>query len=156
MATICHNHISATTYLPTPNSRQAIPVAATFIDIHHLWHNTVTHFSLDAQGNSRIRHGPMSFLFGRARARTAADLPKQAREHVLKLDGPTGTAKVLVELCRAYDHKESATPAGSVLRELLKNEAAAAVILYDDGDAPGSSAKGLNAIDRDRPQSGRG
>ncbi|KAK8143197.1 hypothetical protein G3M48_007587 [Beauveria asiatica] len=133
----------------------------------------------------------MSFLFGRARARTAADLPKQAREHVLKLDGPTGTAKaeelsrvlaqmkvilqgtqgtyihppgsnqpldfcVLVELCRAYDHKESATPAGSVLRELLKNEAAAAVILYDDGDAPGSSAKGLNAIDRDRPQSGRG
>lgn len=64
--------------------------------------------------------------------------------------------QVLVELCRAYDYKESATPAGSVLRELLKNEAAAAVILYDDGDAPGSSAKGLNAIDRDRPQSGRG
>jgi len=64
--------------------------------------------------------------------------------------------QVLVELCRAYDHKESATPAGSVLRELLKNEAAAAVILYDDGDEPGSSAKGLNAIDRDRPQSGRG
>jgi calcium binding protein 39 len=64
--------------------------------------------------------------------------------------------QVLVELCRGYDHKESATPAGSVLRELLKNEAAAAVILYDDGDAPGSSAKGLNAIDRDRPQSGRG
>ena len=64
--------------------------------------------------------------------------------------------QVLVELCRAYEHKESATPAGSVLRELLKNEAAAAVILYDDGDEPGSSAKGLNAIDRDRPQSGRG
>lgn len=37
----------------------------------------------------------MSFLFGRARARTAADLPKQAREHVLKLDGPAGAAKVL-------------------------------------------------------------
>lgn len=64
--------------------------------------------------------------------------------------------QVLVELCRAYDHKESAIPAGSVLRELLKNEAAAAIILYDDGDEPGSSAKGLNAIDRDRPQSGRG
>lgn len=64
--------------------------------------------------------------------------------------------QVLVELCRGYDHKESATPAGSVLRELLKNEAAAAIILYDDGDEPGSSSKGLNAIDRDRPQSGRG
>jgi hypothetical protein len=43
-----------------------------------------------------------------------------------------------------------------VLRELLKNEAAAAVILYDDGDEPGSSSKGLNAIDRERPQTGRG
>lgn len=64
--------------------------------------------------------------------------------------------QVLVELCRAYDHKESAMPAGSVLRELLKSEAAATVILYDDGDEPGSSAKGLNAIDRERPQSGRG
>lgn len=64
--------------------------------------------------------------------------------------------QVLVELCRGYDHKESATPAGSVLRELLKNEAAAAIILYDDGDEPGSSSKGLNAIDRERPQSGRG
>ncbi|CAG9941916.1 unnamed protein product [Clonostachys rosea f. rosea IK726] len=188
------------------------------------------------------------FQFGRAKSRPTADLPRQAREHVSRLDGPNGAAKaeelarvlsqmklvlqgtqeadsspeqtyqlvtglidedllhllavnlyrlpfearkdtqvifsyvfrfrpaaaapksdpialsyvvcnrpqVLVELCRAYDHKESATPAGSVLRELLKNEAAAAIILYDDGDAPGSSSKGLNAIDRDRPQSGRG
>jgi calcium binding protein 39 len=36
----------------------------------------------------------MSFLFGRARTRTVADLPKQAREHVLKLEGPQGPAKV--------------------------------------------------------------
>ncbi|CEJ81303.1 Putative Conidiophore development protein hymA [[Torrubiella] hemipterigena] len=190
----------------------------------------------------------MSFLFGRARSRVVADLPRQARENILKLDGPNGSSKaeelarvltqmkvllqgtqdtesspeqiyqlvssmieedflhllavnlyrlpfesrkdaqiifsyvfrfrpasaapksdplalsyvvctrpqVLVELCKGYDHKESATPAGSVLRELLKNEAAAAIILYDDGDEPGSSSKGLNAIDRDRPQTGRG
>ncbi|KAG6032956.1 hypothetical protein E4U41_007046 [Claviceps citrina] len=199
----------------------------------------------------------MSFLFGRARSRATADLPRQAREHVVRLEIPNAAVKaeelarvlsqmklvlqgtqgiqlltnvadtdsspeqmyqlvtgiidedllhllavnlfrlpfearkdtqvifsyvfrfrpvsaapksdaialsyvvcnrpqVLVELCRAYDHKESAMPAGSVLRELIKNEAAAAVILYDDGDEPGSSAKGLNAIDRERPQSGRG
>ncbi|KAL6879612.1 conidiophore development protein hymA [Trichoderma longibrachiatum] len=190
----------------------------------------------------------MSFLFGRGRSRAAADLPRQARDHILKLESPNGVSKaeelarvlnqmkvvlqgtqetesspeqiyqlvtalidedllhllatnlyrlpfesrkdtqvifsyvfrfrpaaaapksdpialsyvvcnrpqVLVELCRAYDHKESATPAGSVLRELIKNEAAAAIILYDDGDEPGSSCKGLNAIDRNRPQSGRG
>ena len=48
--------------------------------------------------------------------------------------------EVVVELCRGYEHKESATPAGSVLREVLKNEAAAAVILYDNGDEPGSSS----------------
>ncbi|PFH55022.1 hypothetical protein XA68_11019 [Ophiocordyceps unilateralis] len=64
--------------------------------------------------------------------------------------------QVLIELCQAYEHKESATPAGSVLRELLKNEDAASIILHDDGDEPGSSAKGLNSIDRERPQSGRG
>lgn len=64
--------------------------------------------------------------------------------------------QVLVELCKGYDRKESATPAGSVLREVLKNEAAAAIILYDDGDEPGSSARGFNAIDRERRQSGKG
>jgi calcium binding protein 39 len=64
--------------------------------------------------------------------------------------------QVLIELCRAYDHKESATPAGSVLREVLKNERAAAVVLYEDGEEPGSSLKGVDAIDRDKPQSGKG
>lgn len=64
--------------------------------------------------------------------------------------------QVLVELCKGYDHKESATPAGSVLREVIKSEAAAAIILYDDGDEPGSSAHGPMAIDRDRLQSGNG
>ncbi|KAJ2987725.1 hypothetical protein NUW58_g4345 [Xylaria curta] len=64
--------------------------------------------------------------------------------------------EVLLELCRGYEHKESATPAGSVLREVLKNEAAAAIILYDDGEQPGSSLKGVTAIDRERPQTGSG
>jgi len=64
--------------------------------------------------------------------------------------------QVLLELCRGYDSKESATPAGTVLREVLKNEAVAAIILYDDGEEPGSSSKGVVAIDRERPQSGNG
>lgn len=64
--------------------------------------------------------------------------------------------QVLIELCKAYDHKESATPAGSVLREILKHEAAAAVVLYDDGEEQGSSSKGIKGIDQDRPQSGNG
>ncbi|CAP71060.1 uncharacterized protein PODANS_6_4300 [Podospora anserina S mat+] len=64
--------------------------------------------------------------------------------------------QVLVELCKSYDHKESATPAGTILREVLKNEAAAAVILYDDGDEMGSSSRGLGAINPERPQTGNG
>ncbi|OLN95384.1 Conidiophore development protein hymA [Colletotrichum chlorophyti] len=64
--------------------------------------------------------------------------------------------QVLLELCRGYEHKESATPAGSVLREVLKSEAAAAIILYDDNEESGSSNKGINLIDRDRRQSGNG
>ncbi|EGO57153.1 hypothetical protein NEUTE1DRAFT_123487 [Neurospora tetrasperma FGSC 2508] len=191
----------------------------------------------------------MSFLFGRARTRTnVSDLPRQAREHVVKLDqGPQGKVEelakvlsqmkqllqgtheqeaslehqyqlvtgmieedllyllainlyrlpfdsrkdtqvifsyvfrfrppnaparaeplalayvverrpqVLIELCKGYDHKESAQHAGTVLKELIKSsEAATAVILHDDGDEPGSSARGVGAIDKNRKQTGNG
>ncbi|TDZ29460.1 Conidiophore development protein hymA [Colletotrichum spinosum] len=64
--------------------------------------------------------------------------------------------QVLLELCHGYEHKESATPAGAVLREVLKSEAAAAIILYDDNEESGSSNKGINLIDKDRRQSGSG
>ena len=66
---------------------------------------------------------------------------------------------VLVALCHGYDHKESATTAGSILREVLKHEAAAAVVLYDDGDEDpnsGSSFGGAAKINVNRVQSGRG
>ncbi|KAK1774549.1 Mo25-like protein [Copromyces sp. CBS 386.78] len=65
--------------------------------------------------------------------------------------------QVLIELCKGYDHKESAQHAGTVLKELIKtSEAATAVILHDDGDDEGSSARGVAAIDRNRKQSGTG
>ncbi len=65
--------------------------------------------------------------------------------------------EVLVELCNGYDHKESATPAGTVLREILKSDAAAAIILYDDPNEDGqSNAKGLTGINPEAKQSGRG
>ncbi|KAJ2907127.1 hypothetical protein MKZ38_007642 [Zalerion maritima] len=64
--------------------------------------------------------------------------------------------QVLIELCKGYEHRESAIPAGYVLREVLKNEAAAAVILYDDGEYDGPGMKGLTTIDRDRPSNGNG
>ncbi|KAI1000898.1 Conidiophore development protein [Podosphaera aphanis] len=65
--------------------------------------------------------------------------------------------EILVELCNGYDRKESATPAGTILREVIKSEAAAAIILYDDPSRDGySPSKGLNGMDPDVIQSGRG
>lgn len=64
--------------------------------------------------------------------------------------------EVLVELCNGYDHKESATPAGTVLREVLKSDAAAAIILYHDPSDVGQSSKGLTGIQPEVKQSGKG
>jgi calcium binding protein 39 len=63
---------------------------------------------------------------------------------------------VLVELCNGYTYKESAMPAGAVLREVLKSDAAAAIILYDDPGEGSSSSKGLSGIQLEVQQSGRG
>jgi len=60
-----------------------------------------------------------------------------------------------VELCNGYDHKESATPAGTVLREVLKSDSAAAIILYDDPEGNRTS-KGLTGVQPEAKQSGKG
>ncbi|EPE34136.1 ARM repeat-containing protein [Glarea lozoyensis ATCC 20868] len=104
-------------------------------------------------------------------------LPFEARKdaqvifsYVLRFRPPTASPKsepialswvinnrpeVFVELCNGYDHKESATPAGTVLREVLKSEQAAAIILYDDPTENGNS-KGLTGIQLETRQSGKG
>lgn len=91
--------------------------------------------------------------------------------HVLRFRPPTTSPKseppalsyvinnrseVLVELCKGYDHKESAMAAGTVLREVLKSDAAAALILYDDSTEGGGGSKGLNGIQIDVQQTGSG
>lgn len=64
--------------------------------------------------------------------------------------------EVLVELCNGYDHKEGATPAGTVLREVLKSEKAAAIILYDDPNENAPGSKGITGINPELKQSGNG
>jgi len=63
--------------------------------------------------------------------------------------------EVLVELCKGYEHKESALPAGLVLREVLKNESATAMILYHDPLSTESS-KGIAAINPEAKENGQG
>ena len=64
--------------------------------------------------------------------------------------------EVLVALCNGYDHKECATAAGTVLREVLKSDAAAAIILYDDPSDGAPGGKGLTVIQPEAKQSGNG
>lgn len=64
--------------------------------------------------------------------------------------------EVLVELCNGYNHRESAIPAGTVLREVLKSEAATGIILYDDSAEGSPSAKGVTGIQAEARQSGKG
>ena len=48
--------------------------------------------------------------------------------------------ETVINLCQGYEHKESAMPCGVVLREALKNETIAAIILYDDSPGHASIA----------------
>lgn len=61
-----------------------------------------------------------------------------------------------MELCAGYNHKESALPAGTVLREVLKSDAVAAIILYDEPSDGNNASKGLSGINVDVPQTGKG
>ena len=63
--------------------------------------------------------------------------------------------EVVVELCRGYDHRESAMPCGIVLREALKHDPVAAIILYDQSTKDGMAAK-VDDIDFQRKQTGEG
>ena len=103
-------------------------------------------------------------------------LPFEARKdsqtifsYVLRFRPPNSTAEdapalafvidqrpeVIVELCRGYAQRESAMPCGVVLREILKHEAVAAIILYDQS-LEGEPAVRYNDIDTSTQQSGNG
>ncbi|KAI9772192.1 MAG: hypothetical protein M1839_002510 [Geoglossum umbratile] len=71
--------------------------------------------------------------------------------------------EVIVALCRGYEHRESAMSCGTVLREVLKHDAVAAIILYNEpkGGSPniangGNAGKGVTAIQYEIPQTGQG
>lgn len=63
--------------------------------------------------------------------------------------------EVIVELCRGYEHRESAMPCGVVLREALKHDAVAEIILYDQSVKGGKVAR-INDIDLGEQQTGNG
>ena len=63
--------------------------------------------------------------------------------------------EVIVELCRGYEHRESAMPCGVVLREALKHESVATIIIHDQSQGDEKTIR-LEEIDVDEIQSGDG
>ena len=63
--------------------------------------------------------------------------------------------EIIIALCRGYDRRESAMPCGGVLREALKYDAIAALLLYDEPTADGKT-RDLASVNPDLPSSGEG
>jgi calcium binding protein 39 len=63
--------------------------------------------------------------------------------------------EILVELCRGYENSLSAMPCGTILREALRFESVAAVILYDES-GEGEPATVVQNIQVEKIQSGDG
>ncbi|KAF1981191.1 Mo25-domain-containing protein [Aulographum hederae CBS 113979] len=62
---------------------------------------------------------------------------------------------ILTALCNGYEHRESAAPCGGILREALKHDAIAALILYNEPGPEGQNMD-LGNIDPMVPSSGDG
>ena len=63
--------------------------------------------------------------------------------------------EIIIELCRGYEHKETASPCGTVLREILKNEPVTAIVLYDESKKGERAIRG-DEVDLEVAQSGEG
>lgn len=61
---------------------------------------------------------------------------------------------IIIALCRGYDRRESAMPCGGVLREALKYDAIAALLLYDEGEE--GKQLDLANVNPDIPATGNG
>ena len=63
--------------------------------------------------------------------------------------------EVIIELCRGYEHRESALACGMVLRDILKHESVAIIILHNQSGKDEHAAK-INEIDFGAIQTGEG
>ncbi|KAK1063748.1 Hym1p [Friedmanniomyces endolithicus] len=65
--------------------------------------------------------------------------------------------EIIIALCNGYDRRESASPCGGILKEALKWDAVAAVILYDEPAEPnGKTIDIYNDVDVTKPSTGQG
>ncbi|USW55919.1 Putative armadillo-like helical protein [Septoria linicola] len=64
--------------------------------------------------------------------------------------------EIIVALCNGYERRESASACGGILKEALKHDAVAAVILYDEPRADGKTQDIYNDVDVSQKASGNG
>ena len=63
--------------------------------------------------------------------------------------------EIIISLCKGYDRRESAMPCGGVLREALKYDTIAALLLYDE-PTPDGKIRDLAAVNPDIASTGEG
>ncbi|KAF2720118.1 Mo25-like protein [Polychaeton citri CBS 116435] len=64
--------------------------------------------------------------------------------------------EIIISLCNGYEKKESASSCGGILKEILRYDAVAAVILYDEPSSDGRTVDIFNDVDVTRRSSGNG
>jgi len=84
------------------------------------------------------------------RYKPAGQANPQVLEHVVAY-----RPDIIIALCRGYDRRESAMPCGGILREALKFDAIAALLLYDEPMEDGQTLD-LGSVNPDLPASGNG
>jgi calcium binding protein 39 len=84
------------------------------------------------------------------RYKPAGQATPQVLEHVVAY-----RPDIIIALCRGYDRRESAMPCGGILREALKYDAIAALLLYDEPMEDGKTLD-LGNVNPDLPSSGNG
>lgn len=92
------------------------------------------------------------FIFSTClRYKNPAHSPDPIALHYLLSSRP----QTIIALCNGYERRESATPCGGILREALKFDAVAALILYDE-PSPDGRGRNLEDVDTSKESSGQG
>lgn len=76
--------------------------------------------------------------------------PPQVLHHIVQFQ-----SRVIIALNYGYERRESAMPCGGIMREALKYDAIAALVLYHDGPDEGKELD-LSNVNPDIPASGEG
>lgn len=113
-------------------------------DLLYLLANNIHKLPFEARKDAQV-------IFSTAfRYKPAGAADPQVLHHVIQY-----RPEIIISLCRGYDRRESAMPCGAVLREALKYDAIAALLLYDE-PTPDGKSRDLASVNPDIPSSGEG